>query len=460
MLNWAEPRIWYLVRAAALGVGFIASVSFMRDYNWAYNFHLNYFMGSLWQMGLSVSLFLFIACALAVVVSVIKTKSGRPFFFRKTDIAVLAVLAYGTVALCLHFTGNNYGLFAFYYPVRLLVLSFASYAAVMFFFTEVCIRIRDKQLYQTLYWLRFFKLYPVTKPVGLLMAVLLTANPLAFYAFFPLALTFRGYFNPPLLVIYMVFICTLTYFVAFVLNLSNDYEKANVNKLKAERFKSELIANVSHDIRTPLTSIINYVDLMKALPIENPDFAIYINILDRKSARLKVLINDLMEASKASTGNLPIRWQSVDLTEMAWQIAGEFDEIFSERDLTLVMRQLNGPAFIQADSRHLWRVLENLFSNASKYAMPGTRVFMEITEQDGHTNFCLINTSQKPIDIDGGVLAEQFIRGDRARQTEGSGLGLYIAKSLTELMGGRFDITVTGDLFSASVSLKVNAPTV
>jgi len=235
--------------------------------------------------------------------------------------------------------------------------------------------------------------------------------------------------------------------------MSAEYDKANAGKIRAERFKAELITNVSHDIRTPLTSIINYVDLLKALPVEHPDFTEYVGILDRKAARLKTLIDDLMEASKASTGNMNVDMREIDLCEIAGQIAGEFDEQFTERNLTLVLRQPDQPVTANADSGHLWRVLENLFGNMAKYALPGTRVFAEIGLCDGKPTISLKNTSQNPIDQSGGdMLTEQFIRGDRARQAEGSGLGLYIAKSLVELMGGRFEIRASGDLFEVEIA--------
>jgi len=230
-----------------------------------------------------------------------------------------------------------------------------------------------------------------------------------------------------------------------------EYDKANAEKVRAERFKTELITNVSHDIRTPLTSIINYIDLLKTLQIENTDFAEYVGVLDRKAARLKTLIDDLMEASKAGTGNMSVDLCEINLTEIMGQIAGEFDEQFAERGLTLVLRQPDQPVFTIADSRHLWRVLENLFGNAVKYSMPETRVFAEIILRDEGTVFTMKNTSKNHIDLSGDALTEQFMRGDRARLSEGSGLGLYIVKSLVELMGGRFAIHVTGDLFVVEV---------
>jgi len=245
----------------------------------------------------------------------------------------------------------------------------------------------------------------------------------------------------------------LSYFCAFVLGLSKDFEAANEEKLRAERFKAELITNVSHDIRTPLTSIISYVDLLKALPVEHDKFQEYIAVLDKKSARLSTLISDLMEASKAGTGNLPVHIEEIDLAEIAGQIAGEFDDGFARRGLTLVLRLPEQPVLVRADPAHLWRVLENLFGNAAKHALQGTRVFAELNQCDEQIVFSLKNTSQNPIDLNDDALMEQFIRGDRARNTEGSGLGLYIAKSLMERMGGQLAIEVDGDLFTAKLAL-------
>lgn len=167
-----------------------------------------------------------------------------------------------------------------------------------------------------------------------------------------------------------------------------------------------------------------------------------------------MLIDDLMEASKAGTGNINVSREQLNLTELIGQIAGEFDDQFAARDLSLVLRQPDEPVHALADSRHVWRTLENLFSNAAKYALPGTRVFAEIQARDDGAVFTLKNVSQHPIDeLSGDALAEQFIRGDRARCTDGSGLGLYIAKSLIEQMGGTLMIQISGDLFEISVTL-------
>jgi len=300
-------------------------------------------------------------------------------------------------------------------------------------------RIRDKKLFSTLYWFSFFKAYRFF-PAGF-FALLMLASQIFFIVFVD---------NIFIGLISLLIICIFTYFIAFLLNLSKEYELANVEKIKSEQFKSELITNVSHDIRTPLTSIINYVDLLKNESLQG-QAAEYLQVLDKKSARLKILIDDLMEASKAGTGNIKIEIQEIELGELVGQAAGEFEDNFTAKNLTLVVRSPDQLITIQSDSRHLYRALENLFSNAAKYAMEGTRVFAEITQQDGKTIFTMQNTAQNPLELSGKDVTAQFIRGEKARNTEGSGLGLYIAKSLVELIGGKLLVSIFGDLFQVEI---------
>ena len=258
----------------------------------------------------------------------------------------------------------------------------------------------------------------------------------------------------------------IAYISNYLLSLSakykREYEQISQEKVRAERFKAELITNVSHDIQTPLTSIINYVDLLKNLSPKDKEFKKkfeeYTEVLDRKSARLKVLTTDLVEASKAATGNTAVNFQGVNLTEVIWQVAGEFDEQFKEQNLGFVFNPGTAQFVVGADSAHLWRILENLFGNAAKYSLAGTRVFAELmTLSDGMVKLSLKNISSEPLDQCVGELSEQFIRGDAARHTEGSGLGLYIAKSLAELMGGSLSISVSGDQFEVVLLLKPSA---
>ncbi len=228
-------------------------------------------------------------------------------------------------------------------------------------------------------------------------------------------------------------------------------EHALQEQVKSERLKADLITNVSHDLKTPLTSIINYVDLIKREHIQNPKLQEYLSVLDQKSQRLKTLTEDLLEASKASSGTLKLEMARLDLVEMIWQTNGEFEEKFAERSLELVSCLPEQSIMIEADGRHLWRVLENLYNNAFKYAMERSRVFTEVTSENGYAYFTIKNVSEHPLNISSEDLTERFVRGDVSRTTEGSGLGLSIAQSLTKLQGGTFEILVDGDLYKARI---------
>jgi signal transduction histidine kinase len=232
-------------------------------------------------------------------------------------------------------------------------------------------------------------------------------------------------------------------------------ERAIQEQFKSERLKADLITNVSHDIKTPLTSIINYVDLIKREHIENDHLKEYLTVLEQKSQRLKTLTEDLVEASKASSGNLKLDMRRLDLVEMIWQTNGEFEEKYEERHLELVTSLPSGSLMIEADGRHLWRVLENLYNNAFKYAMENSRVYTEVTSEDGMVWFTIKNVSEHPLNISPDELTERFVRGDVSRTTEGSGLGLSIAQSLTKLQGGTFEVVIDGDLFKARVGFAL-----
>ena len=224
---------------------------------------------------------------------------------------------------------------------------------------------------------------------------------------------------------------------------------------KNERMKADLITNVSHDIKTPLTSIINYVNLMKLEKIDNERVQGYIKILDEKSQRLKQLTADLVEASKISSGNVKLDMQVIDLVELVYQTSGEFNEKFEQKELTIVTKLPKIAVLIRADGRQLYRVIENLYNNVAKYALEKTRVYVDIAYVEEKVVFSIKNVSERSLareNSNAGDLTERFIRGDSSRTTEGSGLGLSIAKSLTVLMGGVFDIKVDGDLFKASIT--------
>lgn len=223
-------------------------------------------------------------------------------------------------------------------------------------------------------------------------------------------------------------------------------------RMKSERFKTELITNVSHDLKTPLTSIINYVDLLKKEDIPNPKAQEYIEVLERKSQRLKKLTEDLVEASKASAGTLSVVRERLGFTQLLDQALGEYEEKFRAAGLTPILTSPDHELCVEADGRHLWRVIDNLLGNCCKYAMPGTRVYLDVKAWDGSVALSVKNISRNPLNIPPDQLMERFVRGDVSRTTEGSGLGLSIARSLTELQGGAFRLDIDGDLFKAVVT--------
>lgn len=230
-------------------------------------------------------------------------------------------------------------------------------------------------------------------------------------------------------------------------HIGEGIRKAVKTSMKDEQMKTDLITNVSHDIKTPLTSIINYVDLLKRLKIEDEPAKGYIDILDGKAQRLKQLTDDLVEASKISSGNIELNKEKLNLTELVNQSIGEFSEKLDERNLELVFEKSDTPSFIFADSRRMWRVMENLFNNIGKYAMEGTRVYIDISNEERHVSVTVKNVSKQKMNIRPEELTERFIRGDSSRSTEGSGLGLFIAQSLVQAQGGNFEIHLDGDLF-------------
>ena len=243
-------------------------------------------------------------------------------------------------------------------------------------------------------------------------------------------------------------------FCGYLNNINSTVQNAVDEKTRSERLKTELITNVSHDIKTPLTSIINYVDLIKKENVENEKVTEYISVLDRQSARLKKLIEDLVEASKASTGNLSVELTKCEPAVLLTQTLGEFDEKLKNAGLTPVLTCPENPLYIMADGRHLWRVFENLTANICKYSLSGTRVYLEIYENSDNVCITFKNISKNELNISGEELTERFVRGDSSRNTEGSGLGLSIAKNLTDLQGGKLSIDIDGDLFKATVIFK------
>ena len=268
-------------------------------------------------------------------------------------------------------------------------------------------------------------------------------------------------------------------------SISDGISLAVEERMKSERMKTELITNVSHDIKTPLTSIINYVDLIKKEDIKDEKMSEYVEVLDRQSVRLKKLLEDLLEASKASTGNLEVNMEKMDVAILLNQLVGEYTERLENRKLSLVM-DTHGfeQVYIMADGRHIWRVFDNLLNNICKYAMEGTRVYIDITslntrsaaanksddvnveaytecpntyesdeQEPVHVNIVFKNISASQLNISSDELMERFVRGDSSRNTEGSGLGLSIAQSLMKIMGGDMKLEVDGDLFKVVLTI-------
>ena len=248
----------------------------------------------------------------------------------------------------------------------------------------------------------------------------------------------------------------------YVNDIASGFSNAIQESLKSERLKTELITNVSHDIKTPLTSIINYVDLLKKENIQDEKVKEYIEILDKKSQRLKKLTEDLVEASKVSSGNVKLNFESIAIKELFNQTIGEFKDRFEEKNLKIEVGMPGKDIKIKADSRYLYRIIENLFSNITKYALESSRVYIDVKEENRdsnnqkYINISIKNISKDKLNISSDELMQRFVRGDRARYTEGSGLGLSIAKSLTELQGGKFDIIIDGDLFKVEIDWPIS----
>lgn len=233
--------------------------------------------------------------------------------------------------------------------------------------------------------------------------------------------------------------------------LSNAIEEA----MKSERLKTELITNVSHDIKTPLTSIINYIDLIKQENIKNKQVKEYLDVLDNKSQRLKKLTEDLIEASKVSSGNIKLNMEKLNVKELIKQVGGEFEDKFKDKGLEIIENLPKEDIYIEADSRYMFRVMENMYVNISKYALENSRIYVDIEKDDNIVKIVLKNISQDKLNISVDELMQRFVRGDSARTTEGSGLGISIAKSLTQIQNGKFNIYLDGDLFKVVIEFKI-----
>ena len=211
---------------------------------------------------------------------------------------------------------------------------------------------------------------------------------------------------------------------------------------------------MSHDIKTPLTSIINYVDLLKKEDIQSEKAKEYLSVLENKSQRLKKLTEDLVEASKASSGNIKLKKEKININELIKQVSGEFEDKFKTRELEEIMNLPEENIFVEADGRYMYRILENLYSNASKYALENTRIYMDVVPKQTSVVIQMKNISKEKLNISTDELMQRFVRGDSSRNTEGSGLGLSIASSLTELQGGKFHIYLDGDLFKITLGFE------
>lgn len=231
--------------------------------------------------------------------------------------------------------------------------------------------------------------------------------------------------------------------------------KAVDDRLKSERFKTELITNVSHDLKTPLTSIVSYVDLLKKENIENETATGYIEVIDRQSAKLKKLTEDLVEASKATSGAVAVNKEVLNIGELINQFVGEFSERLEAAEIVPVINLPEEEIKVFADGRLLWRVFDNLIQNIIKYAQPGTRAYFDLVAGEEKAALTIRNISKEPLNMSAEALMERFVRGDASRNSEGNGLGLSIAKSLTELCGGTFDLMLDGDLYKVIITVPI-----
>ena len=231
--------------------------------------------------------------------------------------------------------------------------------------------------------------------------------------------------------------------------------EAAKKQMRSERMKAELVTNVSHDIKTPLTSVISYIDLLQKAENQEQTKQ-YLEVLDRQSQKLKKLIDDLMDMSKADTGNMPVEITSLDAVESMNQALGEFADKLEQQSLSVVLRKPKEPVMIRADGRLLWRVLQNLMNNVVKYALPGTRVYADIEQRDDIVRISLKNISREELNISAEELTERFVRGDASRNTEGSGLGLNIARSFMQLQKGDMEVAIDGDLFKVTLLFQAD----
>lgn len=240
-----------------------------------------------------------------------------------------------------------------------------------------------------------------------------------------------------------------------IIRMQNGLSEAVKRAVQDEHLKTELITNVSHDLKTPLTSIINYIGLIKQEDLNSKKAYEYLDILDEKSDRLKQLIEDLIEVSKASSGNISVTVEKLDLHQLIMQSYGEYENKLSKNNLDVHIESLENQILVCADGKHMWRIISNLLSNVSKYALPNSRVYIDLFKEDNYAILSIKNISNCQLNISPEHLTERFVRGDSSRTTDGSGLGLSIAQNLTQLQGGKFEIFIDGDLFKVNIKIPL-----
>jgi signal transduction histidine kinase len=436
-------------------------LAFTTEYITAQNYHFWRDANAMRESLLALAIFGALAlCAAAFAVSSAGRAPDGTFALRRMD-WLHTELALGCIALISVLTLFLLSFFAYeflYYSgfalyIGSALLGIAAAAAGLPFVLSLARRVKDGSvLRHTLIWGAAYGIFRFFKRIYLAQALtrrtVLTVAGLGALTMIP----FAGFVTVPFAVwLSMRTLTRLTHLQEETLNEEMDH------RFRAERMKTELISNVSHDLRTPLTSVITYIDLLRQEPTENENIRSYLEIIERKAARLKTLTDDLFEVSKAASGNIPVSLELVDLVSLTTQGLGELDEKIRGSGLDFRVRLPKEPLYVNADGRLLWRVIENLLSNVFKYALTASRVYLETRREDGEACFEVKNISAEPLNIPPSELTERFVRGDVARAGEGSGLGLAIAKSLTEAMGGRLEIVVDGDLFKAKVILKISS---
>ncbi|MFT4297223.1 MAG: HAMP domain-containing sensor histidine kinase [Micropruina sp.] len=344
-------------------------------------------------------------------------------------------------------------------------------ASGWYLWATAVIRLRAGTLAQTIFWPKVFRTLPLRQFAGIFVLAVVVIATLVLVAGAQSAIQSAIRADPyyDLRLSWWLFsewgtkvglagltLVTVAVLCRSILSITAAKEAAVEARLREERFRAELITNLTHDLRTPLTSIVSYVDLIAKLDLPEPRLTEYTGVLTRKADRLKGLINDLLDASRASAGNLPVRLQPIGITEILSQVAGDFDDALTGRRLTWIGPPPSGE-LVWADGEHLCRVLENLVGNAAKYAAPGSCVHAELDRSPHWLRLRIANRTVEPLTVRPGELTAQFVRGDASRSSEGSGLGLFIADRLTGLMGGRLTVTVDQDRFTAAVELPVAA---